>query len=197
MATIYQDTELEALKAQFEVLKKHVKVNNLVNEEMILKSVHAKTRALTARRANSLLGIAGDVFIAVMAGYAYYTGQISQTLTIVTLIWSVFCAVLNYQQYQLNIREKVLNSSLSETVQHITHWQLMNRRQNMAAVIASILWLGFLMADLWEDLAQNLDHAVIVTLIVVFALGGAVRGARKVQYVTTEMLDQLKEIQEG
>lgn len=196
MVTTYRDTELESLKAQFEVLKKYVGVNNLVNEEMIMKSVRAKTRALTNRRVNSLFGIAADVFMAVMSYYAYYTQQVSLSFFIATIIWCLFCAILNYQHYQLNIRERLMDGTVAETVQNIVRWRQMNRRHMIAVVIASIIWVGLLLVEQWPDLVQNTDHAVFVFLIVGFVMFNVIGRSRRVQRVTSEMLEQLKEIQE-
>lgn len=193
MISIDQLDDLEVMKAQMQVLKRHLADNEIVSNEMLEATVKARVRSLTSRRVWNIVGIVINVAIMVLIVVCMHN-MFSTVFLAATTVWCLFWIAVNISQYRDNMRDALLTDTLIDTAQKITRWRRQNSRHFLAAMLASVVWIGFLMREIWGDIIARPDHAVGVAIIIVFVMANVIKRYRKVEKTTEELLEQIKSL---
>lgn len=187
--------EFDELKAEMQVLKNLLAKDEIINQKMLEATFHSRVLNNTISRRANLLGVATGLFIAGVTVAAFFMkGTYSLWFMLVTVAWGLLCAALSYRRYHLNTREKLLSTPLTESVREILNWKKEIQTTGLALSAGLIIWLPCLLIEIWGDITTNLDHAVIVFVIVVFALTSQIGHYRKVRHVIDDLLAQIGEL---
>ena len=193
MISIDQLDDLEVMKAQMQVLKRHLADNEIVSNEMLEATVKARVRSLTARRVWNIVSIAADLAIMVLIVVCMHSAFSTMFLA-ATTVWCLFWMFINICQYRDNVRDALLTDTLIDTAQKITRWRKQNSRHFLAAMLASVAWIGFLMREIWSDIVARQDHAVGVAIIIVFVMATVIKRYRNIDKATNELLEQINNL---
>ena len=193
MISIEKTDDLEVMKAQMQVLKRHLADNEIVSNEMLEATVKARVRSLTARRVWNIVSIAADLAIMVMI-VVCMRNAFSTMFLVATTAWCLFWIFINMIQYRDNVRDALLTDTLINTAQKIIRWRKQNSRHFLAAMIASVVWIGFLMREIWGDIVARQDHAVGVAIIIVFVMATVIKRYRNIDKATNELLEQINNL---
>lgn len=195
MMFIEQNEELNVLRAQMDILKKHIAENEVISQEMLDATMKANVKNLTSKQVYYLLGIALDIVVSLFIMYIYFQGgTCSLVFMIATVAWGLFWAFINYQQYKLNVRKQLLDGVLIDTAEEVMKWKQLNMKQGVMGAVASVIWCSICLYEIWGDISQNPLHAVFVGLIFVVVFGTTANRWLKVHKVTSELLKQIAEM---
>lgn len=187
--------ELDELKAEMQVLKSLLAKDEIINQKMLEATFRSRVTNHTVSRRANIAGIVTGLFIVGITAAAYFTnGTYSLWFTLVTVGWGVLCAAISYRRYCLNTREKLLSTPLTESVREILNWKKEIQTTGLALSAGLIIWIPCLLVELWGDITTNIDHAIIVFVIVTFALTSQIGHYRKVRQVIDELLNQIGEL---
>ena len=198
MIAIEQNTELNVLKAQMEVLRRNLATDEIVSREMMEAAVKARVGGLMAHRRWNLVGIAADVAIGVFFVMMASQGRCSSIFAAATVAWAAFWVVVNVQQYRADLRRRLLESAPDHPIlvmaENVALWHRQNQRQGMAAAVATILWSVFLLREIWADVTDDIGHAVFVFVIMVFVISWAASAYFRINVATTRLLEQIRNV---
>lgn len=187
--------ELDELKAEMQVLKSLLAKDEIINQKMLEATFRSRVINHTNSRRANIAGIATGLFIIGVTVAAYITKDAYSTwFMLLTVAWGLLCAALSYRRYCLNTREKLLSTPLTESVKEILNWKKELQTTGLALSAGLIIWIPCLLIEIWGDITTNLDHAVIVFVIVVFVLSSQIGHYRKVRHVIDELLNQIGEL---
>ncbi len=187
--------ELDILKDQMQVLKSHLSQNEVISQKMLEITFQNKVKHNAARKSMNILSIlAGVIIIGVFAYTGFVKGTFSTGFTIVSILWGLLCTLVGIHRYRLNTRELLLSKPLTESVSSIMTWKKENSRGALASMMGVIVWLPYCLIETWGDISTNMDHAIIVFIIIVFSLTTSFRHYRKVSKITDELLDKIQEL---
>jgi len=187
--------ELDILKDQMQVLKSHLSQNEVINQKMLEITFQNKVKHNTARKGMNILSIlTGVIIMGVFAYVGFVQGKFSTGFTFVSILWGLLCTLVGIHRYKLNTRELLLSTPLTESVSAIMTWKKQNQTDRFAAMLGVLVWLPYCLIETWGDISTNMDHAIIVFIIIVFSLTTSFRHYRKVSKITDELLAQAKEL---
>ena len=196
MIAIEQDTELNVLKAQMEVLRRHLAADEIVSREMMKATVKARVGSLMARRCWNLVAIAADVAVGAFFIVMALQGRCSATFAAATVAWAAFWAVVSVQQYRADLRRRLLESApdrpLLAMAEDVALWRRQNLRQGMAAAVATALWSAVLLREIWADVTAEVGHAVFVFVIMVFVISFVATAYCRINAATSRLLAQIR-----
>lgn len=195
MNTYASNADLELLKVQMQILKSHLSENEIISKEMVDATVKTQVRSLTSSPAAYLVGLAGEIFIAVFSVYAYTVlGTWSLWFTIATVVWCALCTFGMYQQYKLKVRENILNDALVDTASEIARWREFNIRQSVFTAIATVAYVGCIFAETWTSLQQSPMDMFIALFIISFVIGSVARNKYKIHKVASDLLKEVESV---
>lgn len=187
--------ELDILKDQMQVLKSHLSQNEVISQKMLEITFQNKVKHNAARKSMNILSIlAGVIIIGVFAYTGFVKGTFSTGFTIVSILWGLLCTIIGVYRYKLNTRELLLSKPLTESVSSIMTWKKENYRSALATTLGLIVWLPYCLTEIWGDISTNIDHAVVVGLIIILPLVFSYNHYRKVSKITNELLDKIQEL---
>lgn len=195
MLTDTQKNEFDELKSQMQVLKNHLSDNEIVSTEMLDATIKSSVKNLTSKR---LWNVVAIVAVLLLAGYITYVclglHKCSVLFMIATVIWCLFLALVNRQQYKDNFRDRLLDGDLAETVSTVSRWKLQNLRQGISIAVATVIWSAFCLYEIWDDIVSEPSHAAFVAILYVFVFCNVGGHYHRVHKVTTSLLKQIDEI---
>ena len=195
MLTDTQKNEFDVLKSQMQVLKNHLSDSEIVSREMLDVAIKSSARNLTSKRLWNMVAI---VVVLLMAGYMSYVclglHKCSVVFMVATVVWCLFLAVVNFIQYKENIRDQLLDGSITDTVDTVSRWKLQNFRQGVSIAVATVIWSAFCLCEVWDDIISEPSHAVFVAILYIFVLGNVGGHYHRVHKVTTSLLKQIDEL---
>lgn len=196
MLTDNQKGEFDVLKSQMQVLRKHLSDSEIVSREMLDATIKSNAVNLTSKRLWNIVAIAADLFIAGFITYSCLTlHKFSVLFMTATIVWCIFLVLVNLWQYKDNIRGRLLDGTVADTVRAVSRWKLQNARQGFSIAVATFIWSAFCLYEIWDDVAGNPDHAVFVVLLFVFVIGFVGSRFLTVNKTTTNLLKQIDELQ--
>lgn len=95
------------------------------------------------------------------------------------------------------MRERLLNDSLTEAALDLVKVKQQNLRQARLTIAASIVWLGVLFWETWDDISQNPEHCLFVCFIIFFVSYCVSSRMQKIHRTTTNLLQQIEEVKKG
>ncbi len=195
MLTDTQKNEFDVLKSQMQVLKSHLSDNEIISKEMLDTTIKSNARNLTSKRLWNMVAI---VAVLLMAGFITYVclslHKCSVLFMAATIVWCIFLALVNLQQYKDNFRDRLLDGSVTDTVSTVSRWKLQNLRQGISIAVATVIWSAFCFYEIWDDIVSEPSHAVFVVVLYVFVLGNVGGHYLRVHKVTTSILKQIDEL---
>lgn len=195
MLTDTQKNEFDVLKSQMQVLKSHLSDSEIVSNEMLDAAIKSSARNLTSKR---LWNVVAIVVVLLLAGYMSYVclglHKCSVMFMAATVVWCLFLAVVNFIQYKENIRGKLLDGTITDTVGTVSRWKLQNFRQGVSIAVATVIWSAFCLCEVWDDIISDPSHAVFVAILYIFVLGNVGGHYHRVHKVTTSLLKQIDEL---
>ena len=195
MLTDTEKNEFDVLKSQMQVLKKHLSDNEIVSGEMLDIAIKSSIKNLTSKR---LWNIVAIVAVLLMAGFITYVclglHRCSVLFMVATIVWCVFLALVNRQQYKDNFRSRMHDGSVTDTVNTVSRWKLQNLRQGISIAVATVIWSAFCLYEIWDDIVSEPSHALFVTLLYIFVLCNVGGHYRRVHKVATSLLKQIDEL---
>jgi len=187
--------ELDILKAQMQVLKAQLSQNEIISQDMLEVAYKHKVKENAARKSSNLFSIlVGLIIIGVFAYLGYVQHVYSNACTIASILWGLLCMAVGYHRYRLNTREELLNTSLTDGVSAIMKWKKQNNMDMLVTMIGTFVWLPFYLSEVWGDLTVNIDQIVVVALIIIAAVSFSFRHYYKVNKITNELLNDIKEL---
>ena len=196
MIAIEQNTELNVLKAQMEVLRRNLATDEIVSREMMEAAVKARVGGLMAHRRWNLVAIAADVAIGVLFAAMAVLGRCSIVFAAATVAWAAFWVVVNVQQYRADLRRRLLESApdrpLLAMAEDVALLRRQNQRQGMAAAVATVLWSLVLLREIWADVTADVGHAVFVFVIMAFVITWAATAYCRINAATSRLLGQIR-----
>jgi len=190
-----QKNEFDVLKSQMQVLKNHLSDSEIVSNEMLDATIKSSVKSLISKR---LWNIVAIVTVLLMAGYIIYVclalHKCSVMFMAATIVWSVFLALVNRQQYKDNFRDRLLDGSVTDTVSTLSRLKLQNLRQGISIAVATVIWSAFCLCEIWDDIISEPSHAVFVVILYIFVLGNVGGHYHRVHKVTTSLLKQIDEL---
>lgn len=195
MLTDTQKNELDVLKSQMQVLKNHLSDNEIVSREMLDVAIKSSAKSLTSKRLWNIVAIAAVLLMAGFIAYVCLSLHKCRVLFMAaTIVWCVFLALVNLQQYKDNIRGQLLDGTVADTVGTLSRWKLQNLRQGISIAVATVIWSAFCLNEIWDDIISEPSHAVFVTVLYIFVLGNVGGHYHRVHKVTTSLLKQIDEL---
>ena len=195
MLTDTQKNEFDVLKSQMQVLKNHLSDNEIVSREMLDAAIKSSVKNLISKRLWNMVAI---VAVLLMAGYIAYVclslHKCSVLFMAATIVWCVFLALVNLQQYKDNFRGLLLDGTVADTVGTLSRWKLQNLRQGISIAVATVIWSAFCLVEIWDDIMSEPSHAVFVVILYIFVLGYVGGHYHRVHKVTTSLLKQIDEL---
>ena len=195
MLTDTQKNELDVLKSQMQVLKNHLSDNEIVSREMLDVAIKSSAKSLTSKRLWNIVAIAAVLLMAGFIAYVCLSLHKCRVLFMAaTIVWCVFLALVNLQQYKDNIRGQLLDGTVADTVGTLSRWKLQNLRQGISIAVATVIWSAFCLNEICDDIISEPSHAVFVTVLYIFVLGNVGGHYHRVHKVTTSLLKQIDEL---
>lgn len=198
MTTFATTDELDVLKAQMQVLRAHLQNNEIVSKEMLEATVKAEVKNIMGKRKSFLTTMIVDALMGVYFTWIYLSrpGSMSTIFLIATLCWCLLWVVVAYCQYRQNMRDRLLNDSLTEAALDLAKVKKQNLRLAYLTIAASIVWIGVLFYETWDELSQPLP-CVFVSMIIFFVAYCVSSRMQKIHRATTELLRQIEDVKKG
>lgn len=193
--TTGNNTELEVLKAQMNILKKHLAMDEIVSNEMVEATIKTKINSITHSRNSYLLGIALDFLMAAVFTIAYFTvGEISLGFIIVLDVWFMLWALIKYRNYKKNDRETLMSGSLTETAKNITVMRKTQSIHGLVGGIAIAIWLPAYFIEVWDGISVNPVSHISAALLIAFVIGSTIVTYIRKRRTSKEILEQIEEV---
>ena len=192
MLTNNQKNEFDEMKSQMQVLKSHLSDSEIVSKEMLDATIKSSAKNLISKR---LWNIVAIVTVLLMAGFITYVclslHKCSVLFMAATIVWCIFLALVNFQQYKDNFRDRLLDGSVTDTVGTVARWKLQNLRQGISIAVATVIWSAFCLNEIWADITADISHAVFVAVLYIFVLGDVGGRYHRTHKVTSDLLKQI------
>ncbi len=111
---------------------------------------------------------------------------------VATIVWCVFLAFVNLRQYKDNIRGRLLDGNLVDTVRAVTAWKRSTMSQGISIAIATVIWSAFCLNEIWADITTDTSNAVLVAVLYIFVLGTVGSRYYRTNKVTSDLLRQIE-----
>lgn len=197
MNNIAFNDDLQMLKAQMQVLRRHLSDDEIVSREMLEATFRTSVKSLTASRRQCLIGIAVDVIVSAYFVWLYFTRTgFSLAITVSTVVWGAFWALYNWRVWRLDLRRSLLATPLVQAARSVARWRRENLRQGIACGVATAAWLAVLVAETGGQLVGN-PSAMVVPLVMVVMVVAFVAGRyRRIHTATSRLLAQINELEQ-
>lgn len=141
MTTFATTDELDVLKAQMQVLRAHLQNNEIVSKEMLEATVKAEVKNIMGKRKSFMTTMIVDTLMDVYFAWIYLSrpDSMSTIFLIATLCWCLLWVVVAYCQYRQNMRDRLLNDSLTEAALDLAKVKKQNLRLAYLTIAASIV----------------------------------------------------------
>lgn len=197
MNNIVFNDDLQVLKEQMQVLRRHLSDSEIVSREMLEATFRASVKSLTATRRQCLIGIAADALISAYFVWLHFAGAgFSLAFTVATVAWGAFWALYNWRVYRLNLRRSLLATPLVQAARSVARWRRENMRQGIACAVATAAWLAVLFWETGGELSADSPAPVVVLVMVAMVLAFVASRYRRVHAETSRLLAQIKEVEE-
>ena len=195
MTTYATTDELDILKAQMQVLRAHLQNNEIISKEMLEATVKAEVKNTMGKRRSFLMTMIVDTLMGVYFVWIYLSrpGTMSTLFLIATLCWCLLWVAVAYLQYRQNMRERLLNDSLTEAALDLAKVKKQNLRMAYLTIAASVVWIGVLFYETWDELSQPLP-CLFVCMILLFVSYNVSSRMQKIHRTATDLLRQIEEV---
>lgn len=195
MTTFVTTDELDILKAQMQVLRSHLKDNEIISKEMLEATVKAEAKNITGKRMSFLTTMIVDTLMGIYFAWIYFSrpGFMSTTFLIATLCWCLLWVVVAYLQYRENMQDRLLNDSLTEAATDLMKLKKQNLRLAYLTIAATIAWLCILFYETWEELSQPIP-CLLVCMIIFFVTFCVSSKMQKIHRTTSDLMRQIEEV---
>lgn len=189
--------ELEEMRSQIGILKEKLEKQNIINEEHLRKSMKSKMSDINRTVAGTI--IAGALALPYCTWF-FWSQDLSSAFVIATGVMLTVCLGLTILQ---QIRLKRLDFSegnLVETAENLSRVKKHYSEWHWVAIPMLIVWFGWLM---YEFISKMGNEPYVIGFCCGAAVGGIIGGFigfrinRKVIRKTTEILEQIEELQRG
>lgn len=199
MTTFATTDELDILKAQMQVLRSHLQQNEIISQEMLDATVKAEVKTIIGKRRSFLLTMIADTLMCAYFIWIYFSrpGFMSTLFLVTTICWCLFWVLVAWHQYRQNMRDRLLNDSLTEAALDLVKVKQQNLRQARLTIIASIVWLVVLFWETWDDISHSPEHCLFVCMIIFFVGYSVSSRLQKVHRTTTSLLRQIEEVKKN
>lgn len=194
MTTFVTTDELDILKAQMQVLRNHLHDSEIISKEMLEATVKTSVKQMVGKRSSFLTTLVVDVLMMAWWTYFYLHTDMGTPFYMASVIWFLLWASVSIIGYRQNMRDQLLNSSLTDAASNLVKLKKQNLNMAKLSVVASIIWLGFLFNEIWGDISQNLDHAIIVFIIVFMALSIVANKMVNINRTCTDLIRQIDDL---
>lgn len=194
MTTFVTTDELDILKAQMQVLRNHLHDSEIISKEMLEATVKTSVKQMVGKRSSFLTTLVVDVLMMAWWTYFYLHTDMGTPFYMASVIWFLLWASVSMIGYRQNMRDQLLNSSLTDAASNLVKLKKQNLNMAKLSVVASIIWLGFLFNEIWGDISQNLDHAIIVFIIVFMALSIVANKMVNINRTCTDLIRQIDDL---
>lgn len=196
MTTFANTDELEVLKAQMQVLRAHLQNNEIVSSEMFDATIKAEIKNITGKRKSFILTMVVDSLMGIYFAWIYFSrpGFMSTLFLVSTLCWCLLWVFVAFLQYRQNMRDRLLNDSMTEVVKDLITLKQQNLRVAYLSIVASVAWLSVLFYETWDDISHNAEHCIIVCLILFFVSYSVSSRIQKTHRTINHLLRQIQEV---
>lgn len=199
MTTFVTTDEFDILKAQMQVLRSHLQQNELISQEMLDATVKAEVKNIVGKRRSFLITMVVDLLMAVYFAWIHFSRPdfMSTTFFIATMCWCLLWVYVAYRQYRQNMRERLLNDSLTDAAQDLAHVKQQNLRLAILTAAASVAWVAVLLWETWAEISQSFEQCIAVFFIFFFVFFNVSNRMVKIHRTTTSLLRQIEEVKKG
>lgn len=190
--------ELEEMRSQIGILKDKLQKQNIINERHIRNSMKSKISDINSTVTVTIfLGI----FALIYCTWFFYSQDCSMAFIIATAIMLAVCLALTIIQ-RINLGNMDFSEgNLIETAQKLSKVKKHYQNWHFLAIPMIIAWLSWLMYEMIRILGMDSPLAIgfycgaIAGVIIGGILGTRIN--RKIVRRTTEILNQIEELQNG
>lgn len=189
--------ELEQMRSQISLLKDKLEKQNIINEKHIRKSITSKMSDISR---TILISIVAGVFALVYCTWFFWHQGLSTLFVAGTAVMLIICVGLTiYQQIRLRSID-FSKDNLVRTAELLNRIKKHYRQWQWVAIPVVVLWIMWLIYEMVSTLGTE-------TYVIGFCCGALVGGMiggiiglrvnRKVIRKTSEILEQIEELQNG
>lgn len=199
MTTFATTDELDILKAQMQVLRSHLQQNEIISQEMLDATVKAEVKSIMGKRRSFLITMIVDTLMCAYFVWIYFSrpGFMSPLFLVATICWCMLWVFVAWRQYCQNMRERLLNDTLTEAALDLVKVKQQNLRHAYLTIIASIAWVCVLFWETWDEISQNPEQCLMVCFILCFVLYCVSSRMMKIHRTTTSLIRQIEEIKQS
>lgn len=199
MTTFATSDELDILKAQMQVLRSHLQNNEIISQQMLEATVKAEVKNIVGNRRSFLITMVVDTLMGVYFAWIYFSRPdfMSTPFFVATMCWCLLWVYVAYRQYRQNMRDRLLNDSLTDAALDLARVKQQNLRLAIVTAAASLVWVGILLWETWGDISESPEHCLAVCFILFFVFYCVSSRMQKVHRTTTDLLRQIEEVKRG
>lgn len=196
MTTFVTTDEFDILKTQMQVLRSHLEHNEIISQQMLDATIKAEVKTIIGKRRSFMTTIIVDLLMCVYFVWIYFNrpGAMSTPMLIATICWCLLWVFVAWSHYCQNMRERLLNDSLTEVALDLVKVKRQNLRQAYLTIVASIAWVSVMLWETWDDLSHNPEHCLFVGFILLFVFYCVGSRMQKIHRTTTSLLQQIEEV---
>lgn len=193
MTTFATTDELDVLKAQMNVLRTHLQNNEIISKEMLEATLKAEVKHLVGKRSFYLRTMVIDLLMIGWWTWFYMHTEMGMPFYVASVVWFLLWAGVAFKDYRQNMRDQLLNASLTDAALHLVNLKKQNLNMAKLKVVATIIWLGFLFNELWGVLSDTyicLSVSLMIFIVTYFTSAKM----QQIHRTTTDLLRQIDEL---
>lgn len=188
--------DMEQLKAQMNILMTHLKKNEIITEEMVLRTTKNQMERILPSRISEVLSLL--VTFLVIPGfsiYGYLKGDINSLpfeLFTIAMCWYSGCRTL--LGMRTNIRAAFNRGSLTEVAAKVAKIRRQNALNSVLTPIIMLIWCSWFLYLNYTDLLAEHNGLFMCFLIFAFVAVSIATGFYRIRRVTGNVLQQIEEL---
>ncbi|MBQ8812142.1 MAG: hypothetical protein IJZ70_07510 [Bacteroidales bacterium] len=190
--------ELEEMRSQISILKDKLEKQNIINEEHIRRSMRTNISSINK---TVTITIFLGIFALIYCTWFFWSQGCSHAFVISTAVMLLACLALTIAQ-RINLgRMDFSKGNLIETAVSLNKIKAHYKNWHRIAIPTLVIWFGWLMYEMIGIL--GLESPMAIGFCCGAAVGGIIGGIlgfrinRKIVRKTSEILEQIEELQKG
>lgn len=198
MNTIIElNDELEVLKAQMQVLTRHLDNNDVITEDMIHATTSARMERILPKKGMMWLSLlVCGLFIPAFAVWGTVTQHTySVALCVYTVLMCWFGCWKTIEYFRGDMHVDYSEGSLTEISEKVMKFRQSNNRQQCITYIIMFSWMGWFVLENLNVLKNSLDNTIGVGIVFAIVIICSVTYTIKSNKLTREILRDIEELQ--
>lgn len=188
--------ELNILKAQMQILTKHLIKDEVISDAMLRTTIHARVSNIAPGRGMCYASIfvAGIFIPAVFIASHFLNGFMNLPFLIATLIMCAYGVIRSCRALRLDIAANIHTAPLTEIAHKVAIWRKTNSQDALITAVILFVWCTWFVIGNWADLSADIDRLVFVFLIFTFVIARNIYSYVRVSRTSREILNQIDEL---